>query len=109
MRKTDKKIDNALRLVLTEVCDIAQVKYDGFKWLTHFANYNSFPSSLSVVCIFDTNEELGRTDKNALCKLIQEKLASIDINIKNINRQVSFDTEENCLNQNDGQWNERLR
>ncbi len=60
MRKTDKKIDNALIKVLTEVCDIAQENYAGFEWITHFANYNNFPGSLSVVCIYGTNEQLEK-------------------------------------------------
>lgn len=109
MRKSDKKIDNALREVLTEVCDIALENYDGFKWLTHFANYNNFPGSLSVVCIYDTNEQLEKTDVNGLRILINEKLLSIDINIKDIRRHVNFDTEENCNNENNGKWNERFR
>lgn len=109
MRKTDKKTDNALREVLTEVCDIALENYHGFKWLTHFANYNNFPDSLSIVCIYDTNEQLGKTNVNGLRILINEKLLSIDITIKDIGAQVNFDTEENCNNENNGKWNERLR
>ena len=109
MRKTDKKIDNALIAVLTEVCDIAQKDYDGFKWLTHFANYNNFPGSLSVVCIFDTNQQLKKADVNGLRLLINEKLLSIDININDMRRHVNFDTEENCNNENSGKWNERFR
>jgi hypothetical protein len=109
MRKTDKKIDNALIKVLTEVCDIAQKNYDGFKWITHFANYNNFPDSLSVVCIYDTNEQLKKADVNGICRLINEKLLSIEINIKDIHRHINFDTEENCTNENDGKWNERFR
>jgi hypothetical protein len=109
MRKTDKKIDNALREVLTEVCDTALKNYDGFKWITHFANYNNFPGSLSVVCIYDTNEQLEKTDVNGLRILISEKLLSIDINIIDIRRHVNFDTEENCINENNGKWKERFR
>ena len=109
MRKTDKKIDNALGQVLTEVCDIAQENYDGFKWITHFANYNNFPGSLSVVCIYDTNEQLKKSDVNGLRILISERLSSIDINITDIRRHVNFDTEENCNNENNGKWNERFR
>ncbi|MFT5709574.1 MAG: hypothetical protein ACI8QT_000260 [Halioglobus sp.] len=109
MRKTDKKTDNAIIEVLTEVCDIAQENYDGFKWITHFANYNNFPDSLSVVCIYDTNKQLQKTDVNGLRILINEKLSSIDIDIKDLRRQVNFDTEENCTNENAGKWSERLR
>jgi hypothetical protein len=107
MRKTDKKTDNALRDVLTEVCDIAQENYDGFKWITHFANYNNFPGSLSIVCIYGTNEQLEKADVNGLRDLIQQKLLSIGINNKELRRPVSFDTEENCNTENNGKWDER--
>ena len=88
---------------------MAQENYDGFKWLTHFANYDNFPGSLSVVCIYDTNEQLKKADVSELLIIINEKLLSIDKDIGDIRRQVSFDTEENCHNENDGNWNERFR
>ena len=109
MRKTDKKIDNALIDVLTEVCEIAKEKYDGFRWLTHFASYRYFPGSLTVLCVFDTNTQLAKVDMEELRFLIKEKLASIDINIKDIGQHVRFDTEDNCRNENNGQWQERFR
>ena len=109
MRKSDKKLEKALVKVLTEVCDIAQENYYGFKWITHFVNYNNFPDSLNVVCIYDTNPQLKKTDVNGLRLLINEKLLSIDITIKDIQRQVTFDTEENCSNENNGNWNERFK
>jgi hypothetical protein len=109
VRKTDKKIDNALIGVLTEVCNLAQENYVGFKWITHFSNYNNFPGSLSVVCIYDTNEQLKRADVSGLRGLIDEKLLSIGITTKDIRRLVSFDTEENCSNENNGNWDERFR
>lgn len=109
MRKTDKKKDKILREALTEVCDIAQARFDGFKWLTHVANYNCFPDSLAVVCVFDTNAQLAETDKAGVCSLVKEKLKSIDMDIKDIHRHIVFDSEENCTNENDGKWQERLR
>ena len=59
MRKTDKKMDNQLRHVLTEVCEVALKDINGFQWLTHVVNYSNFPKSLQVVCVFDTNENLS--------------------------------------------------
>lgn len=109
MRKTDKKIDNSIIKVLTEVCEIAQENYDGFKWITHFANYKNFPHSLSIVCVYDRNQQLQKTDTKRLCTLIKEKLASIDIDIYDIHQRVTFDTEENCQNENNGDWNERFK
>ena len=109
MRKTDKKIDNALRAALTEACDLALEKHAGFLWLTHFANYQDFPDSLSIVCIFDTNEQLSKANLKELCAIIKNKLTSIDIKIKNIQQHVIFDTEENCEKENNGNWKVRFK
>ena len=113
MKKTDKKIDNSVRDALTEVCEIALNEVTGFEWITHFINYNHFPESLLVVCIFDTNNDLSNvlsTHKDDyLHKLIKEKLSAVGIHIKNIRRQVSFDTEEACKNENRGKWPERFK
>ena len=108
MRKTDKKIDNAIRSVLTEACDIALEQYVGFQWLTHFVNYNQFPESLSIDCVYDTNANLSKTNKDALCILIKQKLLSVDINLKSIHQHIRFYTEENCLNEHNGKWKERF-
>ena len=109
MRKTDKKTDRAITEVLTEVCDLAQENYDGFEWITHFVNYSDFPDSLNVVCIYDTNEQLEKTDTHGLRLLINEKLLSIGIAIKDIGRYIDFDTQERCNSENNGKWNERFR
>ena len=113
MKKTDKKIENSIREALTEVCEIALKDVAGFKWITHFANYSNFPGSLLVVCIFDTNNDLSSilsTHKDDyLRKLIEEKLNTVDIHIKNIRQHVSFDTEEACKNEHGGKWHERFR
>lgn len=81
MRKTDKKIDNHLRLVLTQVCEIALKDIDGFQWLTHRVNYANFPRSLKVVCVFDRRQHLASflsSKSHAdLSTLIQAKLSEI--------------------------------
>jgi hypothetical protein len=45
-------------------------------------NYGDFPSSLSIVCVYDTNARLAKTDKEGMRALIKEKLASIGVNLK---------------------------
>jgi len=110
MRKIDKKIDKQICEVLTEVCEVALTKNSGFQWLTHLVNYSSFPRSLKVICIFDTNENLenfktnnGHLEFNAT---IQKALAGIGISINNA--QISYDTEENCDKANGGKWAARF-
>lgn len=107
MRKTDKKIDNAVRAALTEACDIAQVESEGFLWLTHFANYDYFPCSLLVVCVYDTDANRAKANIDRMHSLIKEKLAAISINLKDIRQHVNFDSEEKCAAENDGKWQER--
>lgn len=112
MRKSDKKIENQLRINLTEVCETALKRFNGFEWLTHVVNHNNFPNSLKIICVFDTNEHLARFMESNSCQelgsLIQKKLFEMDINLKSITNHLSYDTEENCNKSNDGKWADRL-
>jgi len=112
MRKTDKKRDNQLRLVLTQACDTALKEIDGFAWLTHIVNYSNFPNSLQVVCVFDTNEQLASyrasTANNRLTALIQHQLTDIGIKLKNVADHISFDSEQDCADEHGGNWAKRL-
>jgi len=112
MRKTDKKIDNQLRAVLTSVCQTALEEIDGFVWLTHIVNYANFPKSLKVVCVFENNDQLSafiETDSRRFLEmLMQNKLSEIAINIKKIGVHLVYDTEENCNREHHGNWTERL-
>lgn len=113
MKKSDKKTENALRESLTEVCDEALGYIKGFVWLTHLVNYDAFPQSLKVICVFETDEDL----KQALDSQqdvffydhIQAKLKAVNIVIKNIRPHVFFDSEETCQRLNDGKWEERFK
>lgn len=112
MRKTDRKIDNQLRFVLTEVCEIALKKITGFQWLTHLVDYSDFPKSLKVVCVFDTNENLSyfmsKDGVKELTSLIQVKLHEVDVKVKNMTDYILYDTEENCKKEHNGKWADRL-
>lgn len=112
MRKSDKKIDNEICRVLTKVCETALKQVTGFKWLTHLVNYSHFPQSLQVICVFDTKEHLesflASRQKQPLVSLIQAELNDMDIKLNNINKHVSFDTEEACTMQHNGSWAKRL-
>jgi hypothetical protein len=108
MRKTDKKVDNQLREVLTDVCQTALEEFAGFQWLTHLVDYSAFPESLKVICVFDTNDNLnsfietnGRAEFGTL---IRKKLFEINID----SSHISYDSEENCNISNNGKWADRL-
>jgi len=112
MRKSDKKIDNQLRESLTQVCDAALKDIEGFQWLTHQANYSDFPNSLKITCVFDTNEQLNdylNSSQNAyLLDLISKELNMMKLKIKSVAKVVSYDSEENCLAEHNGNWARRL-
>ncbi len=112
MRKTDRKIDNELRVGLTDVCEQALKDIAGFQWLTHTVNYDDFPNSLKVVCVFDSNENLKHylqsDDNQALVSFIQSKFKTMDIKHIRIVDYLSYDTEENCRQQHNGYWAHRL-
>ena len=113
MRKTDKKIDDRIRRVLKQVCEMALDNVDGFIWLTHSVNYDRFPESLSVVFVFARNEALNKAratqSDDYLSQLIQDKFLEIEISFKDISQHIIFDSEENCKLENNGKWHERLR
>ena len=112
MRKTDRKVENQLRLVLTDVCETALKEFTGFQWLTHLVNYAKFPETLKVVCIFDTNESLTNfmaTKSNLkMSALIQTRFVEIGISLIKMANHITYDTEENCEINHNGKWADRL-
>lgn len=112
MRKSDKKTDNNIRKTLTNVCEVALEQVDGFKWLTHFVNYDNFPESLAVVCVFDTKSDLAKAritkHDDFLVSLIVENLLNEGIKLRDASQTVTFDTEEACAHEHGGNWAKRL-
>src|SRR5690554_2918550 len=97
MRKSDKKIDNNIRKTLTNACEIALEQVDGFKWLTHFVNYDYFPEGLAVVCVFDTKSDLAKARETKhdefLISLIVDSLLNEEIKLRDASQAVTFHTE----------------
>jgi len=106
--KTEKKIDNNVRLALTSACETFLEDIPGFQWLSHQANYTNFPASLLITCIFNTPTSQGNADEKAIHKLIQTKLLKIGVKIKAPKQQIIFDSEEACEHENGGNWPERF-
>ena len=112
MRKSDKKIENSLRESLTQVCEQALEQVEGFEWITHLVNYDNFPQSLRIVCVFNTNAELSdaiaKKQDEYLIGIIEQALAKVAIKVGDLKGKVSFDTEEKCSSQAEGKWDRRL-
>lgn len=112
MKKTDKKTEKLIVKTLTDACHIATETVEGFEWLTHFVDYDAFPQSLEVVCIFDTQESLSNAiqehQDSFVRSLITDKLRSIGIPVKESVKQINFDTEEACEAEHNGNWAKRF-
>ncbi|MCO7222718.1 Fis family transcriptional regulator [Pleionea sp. CnH1-48] len=112
MRKSDKKLEKSIVSALTDACEEDLKTYEGFQWLTHIVNFHSFPDSLSIICVFDTQENLikitGNNTVNEFKAAIENRLLSGNIKVRDIKRRIVFDTEEACENEHDGNWNKRL-
>lgn len=110
--KTQKKIDNNVRIALTDACEEFLQDIPGFEWLTHQANYSDFPASLLVCCVFDTHENQQQAGENGhpelMQKIIQAKLLKIGVKFKTLQKQVIFDNEQACTKDHDGNWAQRL-
>ncbi|MCL1066931.1 Fis family transcriptional regulator [Shewanella olleyana] len=111
MKKSDKKIDNQIRESLTDVCDVLIEQISGFQWLTHIVNFNAFPQSLKVVCVFDNEAQLTQLRLNKedmfISQMIVHKLSLQGISISS--KQVLFDSEAKCEAQHNGNWALRLK
>lgn len=97
MRKSDKKIENKIRGVLTEVCENTLKSYEGFLWVTHTVNFSSFPQSLKIVCVFKTNQDranflAGEAQKH-VSKTIQQAFNQVGVQLKNVDKQISYHTQ----------------
>jgi len=110
--KTQKKIDNNIRVVLTAVCEETLGNLQGFEWLTHQANYTNFPASLLITCVFGTDQHLEDAiqggDTQLLQRRIQAQLLKAGVRFKSLGKQVIFDTEERCREEDEADWSRRL-
>jgi hypothetical protein len=113
MKKTDKTLENTLVTLLTKVCEQSLKSIDGFQWLTHLVNYKDFPRSLSIICVFDRQEQVARLlvspNHQYLVSAIVEQLKSAGIQLPNPQKQIRFDSEEACNSEHSGKWNHRLK
>ena len=112
MRKSDKKIENQIRDVLTNVCEGTLKGFDGFLWVTHTVNFSSFPQSLKIVCVFDSNQDrtnfLEGSGQQKVAAVVQSAFNQAGIKLKNPDKHISYDTQENCDRDHQGKWNLRL-
>lgn len=113
MKKSDKKLDNQIRQSLTELCETKLEHIEGFEWVTHAVNFNRFPESLRIVCVFCDDESLTKAKRARTTDKIQtqitQTLAKLKIPLSKPAKKIIFDTETRCQAQHGGNWAKRLQ
>lgn len=98
MKKAIKKFEATIEKSLNLVCEQAKVDIHGFVWITHTADFNNFPTSLRIICVFDTQKSLELAQKSGqkiqLIDNIFEQLLLNKIMIDSPTKTIGFDTEE---------------
>lgn len=112
MKKSDKKIENQLRNSLHEVCENALSKVPGFTWLTHDVDYNRWPQSLIIVCVFQYEDEKEAYQAGELSDYFSKQIAihllPLGIKSKQIEKCLFYDSEQMCDIENNGNWARRI-
>jgi len=117
MRKSDKKLDNQIRVILTELCEGYYEQVNGFNWLTHVVDYNSFPNSLNVICVFDTQNDIDqflalgndvKVNNTVVLSLLNQQLNAIGVKVKKLDKLIRYDDEKTCSLEHNGNWTIRL-
>ncbi len=105
------RIERRLITTLTEVCETAKGEIEGFTWLTHTADLNALSETLQVVWVFETLADKKLAQVVAKARIIELTTlalneANIDLNLSD--RNVRFDSEEECQRTHGGNWKNRL-
>ncbi|GIU49840.1 hypothetical protein TUM4438_34340 [Shewanella sairae] len=94
MTKTEKKIDNAIRIALTSVCKLGKVEISGFKWLSHQVNFAKVDQTLIVHFIFDSHDKINEARiQGHISKLVsftEQQLMLENIVLANASKQCRF-------------------
>ena len=105
------RIERRLITTLTEACETAKGEIEGFTWLTHTADVNALSETLKVVWVFETLADKKLAQANAkprIVELTSIALNEADIDLNLSDRNVCFDSEEECLRTHGGDWKNRL-
>ena len=98
MRKSDKKIDNSIRQTLTALCENHLKDLFGFCWITHTVNYQKFPQSLQITCVFEHDDALNHfmlsDELNSTKARIFNALSPLDIKQNILNQCIHFTTQQ---------------
>lgn len=106
------RLERRLVATLTEACETAKAEITGFDWLTHEVDHGAFEHSLQVIWVFDTRAHKERALSEGqdvrMRELTAAALENAGISLRQPNRRVHFDSEEECRLQHGGDWRRRL-
>lgn len=112
-KREQAQTDRRLVSALTQACETAKAEMPGFCWLTHEVDYAAFPASLQVVWVFDTladkNAALERGLGERMIGLTVGALDDAQVSLSNPAAHVHVDCEEQCLRENAGDWQQRIK
>ncbi|HCV04906.1 hypothetical protein L1264_16250 [Pseudoalteromonas sp. APAL1] len=80
MTKTEKRQDKAIRVALTQACELAKDQVHEFSWLTHTADLKKLPQSLKVSC-YCKEPPLTAEQTQLITNLIIKELSAVDLAI----------------------------
>ncbi len=105
------RIERRLIATLTEACEAAKSEIKGFTWLTHMADLDALAETLKVIWVFETlaDRQLAEVEAKArIFELTAIALNEAGIDLKLSDRNVRFDSEEECQRAQGGNWQKRL-
>jgi len=112
MNKQERTLEKELIKSLTSCCESIKTEVDGFEWLTHTMKFANINQTIKIICIFDKQNHLEQAELNGklalMSKAILKKLNNLNIKPVKTNKQILFDSEENCNLAHDGNWQQRL-
>jgi hypothetical protein len=105
------RIERRLITTLTEACETAKSEIKGFTWLTHTADLNALAETLNVIWVFETLADRKLAEVDAKARIFELTAIALDeagIELKLTDRNVRFDSEQECENAQGGDWQKRL-
>lgn len=105
------RIERRLITTLTDACETAKGEIKGFTWLTHTADLNALAETLKVIWVFETlaDRQLAQVDAKArILELTAIALREANIDLTPSDRNVRFDSEQECQRTHGGDWKSRL-
>ncbi|WMN20208.1 hypothetical protein QL104_12705 [Pseudomonas piscis] len=111
-KRQQAAMERLLATTLTEACEAAKIRLEGFSWLTHEVDYAVFPASLLVVWVFaaqaDKERALAAGEGPWMIEVTAQALADAGVTLEPVAGHVFFDSEEQCQRISGGDWTRRL-